>query len=93
MSSLTSASSDSNTPSQVGETLGSISISEGPKKELIDNQFLGKTSLPTPVPKRESNISQSSIVEKQMNPFRNSLFSNVPPYIKFFMHDSKGEWL
>lgn len=94
LSSLTSASSDSNTPSQVGETLGSISLSEGPKKELVDNKFLVKTSLlPTSVPMIESDVSQFTRMGKQVNLFRNSLFSNVPPYINFFMHDSKGPTL
>ncbi|XP_023707148.1 tubulin polyglutamylase TTLL4 isoform X2 [Cryptotermes secundus] len=74
LSSLTTISNDSNTPSVVGETLGSISLSDHAHRKVI------------PV---------TSMIETKGLPgcLRMSLFSYVPPYIHFTMHDVKGEGL
>ncbi|XP_066994664.2 tubulin polyglutamylase ttll-4 isoform X2 [Anabrus simplex] len=77
MSSLTTLSSDSNTPSVVGETLGSISLN--------DNKEQHNGSLPASDTAGKSKQFPSCL--------RASLFSHVPPYISFSMHDTKGEAL
>ncbi|XP_021928844.1 tubulin polyglutamylase TTLL4-like isoform X2 [Zootermopsis nevadensis] len=71
LSSLTTVSTDSNTPSVVGESLRSISLNDHAHKKV------------------------SSVIEGKGLPecLRPSLFSHVPPYIRFSMHDVRGEAL
>ncbi|PSN35043.1 hypothetical protein C0J52_15405 [Blattella germanica] len=74
LSSLTTISNDSNTPSVVGETLGSISLNDHAQKKVAPAKIV--------------------IEQKGLPPcLRSSLFSHVPPYISFSMHDIKGEAL
>ncbi|XP_049950814.1 tubulin monoglutamylase TTLL4-like isoform X1 [Schistocerca serialis cubense] len=74
VSSLTTVSTDSNTPSVVGESLGSISLNDTSSKRIIKVEAVTTTE--------PCNQSQA---------LRTSLFSYVPPYIRFCMHDEKGE--
>ncbi|KAJ9579962.1 hypothetical protein L9F63_004345 [Diploptera punctata] len=74
LSSLTTISNDSNTPSVVGETLGSISLSDHAHKKVTSTNIV---------------IDQNGLPQC----LRASLFSYVPPYIRFSMHDVKGEAL
>ncbi|XP_069689202.1 tubulin monoglutamylase TTLL4-like isoform X2 [Periplaneta americana] len=74
LSSLTTISNDSNTPSVVGETLGSISL----------NDTAHHTAATPVIISEQKGLPQC---------LRTSLFSHVPPYIRFSMHDVKGEAL
>nr|CAD7571741.1 unnamed protein product [Timema californicum] len=79
MSSLTTVSTDSNTPSIVGETLGCISLNDNTKHQ-------------------SSSSSRTDVgISYRKGPLpgylRGSLFSYVPPYINFSLHDVKGESL
>nr|CAD7397733.1 unnamed protein product [Timema poppensis] len=79
MSSLTTVSTDSNTPSIVGETLGCISLNDNTKHH-------------------SSSSSRTDVgISYRKGPLpgylRGSLFSYVPPYINFSLHDVKGESL
>nr|CAD7460643.1 unnamed protein product [Timema tahoe] len=79
MSSLTTVSTDSNTPSIVGETLGCISLNDNNKHH-------------------SSSSSRTDVgISYRKGPLpgylRGSLFSYVPPYISFSLHDVKGESL
>ncbi|KAK6627894.1 hypothetical protein RUM44_010376 [Polyplax serrata] len=87
-SNSSTASSDSNTPIKVGECLGSITLSEVPQSDLKESKCNNEE--PEPVPNcKESSQKLSDETEV----FRTSLFPNVPPYVKFFMHDLKGPTL
>lgn len=44
------------------------------------------------VPEHDSERKEKkNVVDTCISTFRVSLFPNVPPYVKFFMHDFKGK--
>ncbi|GLG94629.1 Tubulin polyglutamylase TTLL4 [Gryllus bimaculatus] len=92
MSSLTTASSsDSASPSLVGETLGSISLSDTGLSSRITTPH---APIKPVTPPRPPMAASSFIVRRKGDlprSLRSSLFSHVPPFIRFSMHDAKGE--
>lgn len=68
--------------------MGSITLNEVPPNNTEQQSKFHKKNLKS-VPDNEDS-SQKMLVEKE-DLFRSSLFPNVPPYVKFFMHDTKGK--
>lgn len=103
LSSLTTISNGSNTPSIVGETLGLISLSDHAHKKgndiWIGKMYWGTGSIIIVIHVKFffpliAVIPATSVIEQKDLPqsLRTSLFSHVPPYIRFSTYEVMGKF-